>query len=37
MGDWHFNKRDFDPTPIPRNISEPADTVDFALARHLIR
>lgn len=31
------DKREHDPTPIPRNMKEPPDTVDFDLARVLIR
>uniref|UniRef100_A0A7R9V6U3 Hydroxyproline O-arabinosyltransferase-like domain-containing protein n=1 Tax=Chlamydomonas euryale TaxID=1486919 RepID=A0A7R9V6U3_9CHLO len=37
VGDWHFDKRAYDPTPIPRGMVEPPDTVDFHLARVMVR
>ena len=37
VGDWHFDKRDHDPTPVPRGLKQPASTVHFPLGRELIR
>ncbi len=37
VGDWHFDKREFDPIPLPRNLSYPAKNVHFDLGRELIR
>ena len=37
VGDWHFDKRQYDPTPVPRDMKQPAATVNFPLAREFVR